>query len=144
MTVWLLPDVEQLLVQYTLDQPEVSALVDQRVYTELPAAKTFPAVRISRYSGAPAIGRPLWLDAALVQVDCWGGPKRLAWQIAETIRAVWADGLVGTHPEGVVSSVDFGEFRDAPDDTEPPAAGKARPRFLFTATVRCHPGFGGS
>lgn len=140
MTVALLPDVEQMLVNFTKAQPEVVALVAPAdIVTELPKNKTFPAVRINRYSSVPVLGRPLWLDAALIHVDVWGGPKKLAWEIAETIRAVWAARLPGAHTEGVVSSVDFGELADQADDLAPTDTGAARPRFFFTATVRVHP-----
>lgn len=135
MTVVLLPDIEQLLSQFLRDQDEVADLVDDRIYTVLPKDKTFPLIRIHRYSGAPAFSRPLHLDQALVQVDCWGGNKKLAWEIAETCRAVCAERLVGSHDEGCVTSVTFGELSDQPDGTfDPP-----RPRFLFSMTVTAHP-----
>jgi hypothetical protein len=135
MTLTLLPDIERLLSTFLRAQPEVQAIVDDRVYTVLPANKIFPLLRLTRVAGAPVMSRPLHLDQALVQVDAFGGSKRLAWQLAETCRAVTAQRLVGGHAEGVVTNVAFGGLSDLPDgEFDPP-----KPRLLFTVTITAHP-----
>lgn len=139
MDLILLPDVERLLSSFARQQDEVTALVDQRVYTMLPASPTFPAVRLTRYGGSPVTDRPLWLDQALVQWDVWGGRKVRAHEIAQTLRAALAARLVGTHDDGVVTGVTFGELRWLPDDTVAADEGLARARYLFTSTVWAHP-----
>lgn len=131
----LLPDIERLYSSFLRAQPEVEALVVDRVYTVLPAEKEWPLVRVTRVAGAPVRPRPLYLDAPLVQVEAFGGSKRLAWQIAETCRAVTAGRLVGVHADGVVTNVDWGALVDSPDvEFDPP-----KPRLLFTATITVHP-----
>lgn len=132
----LLPDTEQLLSQFLRGQDEVAELVEDRVYTVLPNSKTFPLVRVHRFSGAPVRERPLWLDRAFFQIDCWGGANRLAWQVAETCRAVCAERLVGTHDEGVITSCSFGELSNQglDDSFTPP-----KHRYLFTMSVTAHP-----
>lgn len=138
MDLVLLPDVEALLSVFWRAQPEMAAF-GMFIGTELPRSPTFPALRLTRFSGAPTIDLPLWLDAAQVQVDVWGGPKRTANRIAETARATAAARLVGVHDEGVVTQVRMGELRWQPDDDVQPADGVARPRYLFSMTVRAHP-----
>lgn len=135
MAVTLLPDIEQLLSAFLRDQAEVTALVGQRVYTALPTSTTFPAVRLTRFGGAPVRQRPVHLDAADIQLDAFGGPKATALEIAETCRAVIWHRLPGEHAEGIVTGVDLGALAYSPDDTYTPA----KPRYLFTATVYAHP-----
>jgi hypothetical protein len=136
----LLPDVEVLLSEFLRNQPEVTALVTDHVYTEIPKAPAgedtrWPLVRLSRYGGTPVTSIPLWLDQALVQVDVFGGSKRLANRIAETCRAVLDLRLIGVHAAGVVTGVRTSGFGYHPDATYTPA----KPRYLFTATVTLHP-----
>lgn len=147
MTVVLVPDVEQLVSGFLRDQPEVADLVADRVYTEIPTLKAntaewrWPLMRVTRFGGRPAF-TPLHLDAAEMQFDCFGGPKRTAWVIAETCRYLLDRRLPGGHDEGVVTGVDIGRLSWAPDGTFTPA----KPRYLFTATVyvRPHPDLLGS
>lgn len=143
MTVILPVDVERLLSHWLRLQIELTSLdCGQRIYTEIPTNPTFPLVRVTRFGGSPVLSRPLYLDAALVQFDVWGGSKHTAWKIAETSRALLAARLAGdSHGEGVVTGITFGELRWLPDRDYTPA----RPRYLFDATVFAHPaGAGGS
>lgn len=138
----LLVDIEELLVDFLLAQDEVTAFFTtspaDRVYSVLPDTKVFPAVRVTRYGGAPRTQRPLHLDQPIVQVDAFGGPKRTARDIAETCRAAMAKRLVGSHASGIVTAVDFGGFAYSPDPTFN-SNGSARPCYLFRATVTTHP-----
>lgn len=135
MMLVLLPHIERLYSSFLRAQPEVAALVKDRVFTVLPKDKEFPLVRITRIGGAPVVRRPLHLDRALVQVDAFGGSKQLTWEIAETCRAVTALRLVGGHADGVVTDVDWGGLSDVPDpEFDPP-----KPRLLFTVTITAHP-----
>jgi hypothetical protein len=134
LSLVLAPDVERLLVDFLLAQPEVVAIVDDRVCTEFPATKVFPLVRLSQFGSLP-VAQPRWLQTHTVQVDCYGGPKRTAFLLAETVAAVMDDRLIGTHSEGVVSGVSFTGFADLPDATFEPA----KPRRLFVCAVSLHP-----
>lgn len=135
MTVTLLPDVEKLVIGFLLDQDEVTDIAGTSVYSVLPKDKDWPALRVTRFGGLPVLSRPLHLDAATLQIDAFGGPKRQAWLLAETARAVMAERLPGSHDEGQVTAVNFGAFAYVPDVTFDPA----QPRYLFTATVYVHP-----
>jgi hypothetical protein len=135
LTVQLLPDVEKLVIQFLLDQAEVTDICDTEIYSVLPKEKDWPALRVTRFGGVPVLQRPLYLDAATLQIDAFGGPKRQAWLLAETCRAVMADRLPGSHDEGQVTNVAFGALAYVPDVTFEPA----KPRYLFTVTVTVHP-----
>lgn len=136
MAVELLPDVEALVSAWLRADVDVTGLIGQRVYTDLPARdKTWPLVRLTRAGGAPTMSRPLYADRAVIQMDVWGGAKATARDIAETIRQrLCSDDFRGTHPEGVVTAVEVGQFRWLPDTTfDPP-----KPRYIFDLTVSVH------
>lgn len=140
MTVQTLPYIENLLSDFLQDQPEIAALVGPRVVTDLPKGISaddarWPLVRVTRVGGAPVTNQPLWLDAPLVQIEAFGGPKKITQLIAETCRAVIDLRIRGTHDEGVVTGARFGAFRYAPDDVFTPA----KPRTLFLVTLWTHP-----
>lgn len=135
MTVILLPDVEALVSRFLRDQEEISDLVDDRVYTAVPEKPTFPLLLVRRVSGAAVTSRPLHVDAAVLQLDAYGGSKSDARELAETARAVLAARLAGTHDLGVVSGVRFGAMSWLPDVDYSPA----RPRYVADATVTVHP-----
>lgn len=134
MTVSKLPNIQKLLSEFLRGHPEVEALVGERIYTTLPAGhNTWPAVRLTRIGGS-AIPPARVMDRPIVQIDCWGGPKAVALDVAETIAQVIAEELPGRHADGYVyggDSVVFGPLRDMPDTTFDPA----RPRFVFDVTL---------
>jgi len=87
----LLPDVERVLSTWLRAQPEVAALVGDRVYTAFPnRAGDAPLVLVRRWGGEPPFPAPLVLDLATVQLDAYGGSKAQAWEVAATCRAVCA------------------------------------------------------
>lgn len=136
MSAALLPDAERILTGFLVGAPEVAALVADRVFATLPAAPVFPALRLTRWGGIPNPGAPLWLDNADVQVDAWADTKAEARTLAETVRAVLADRLVGDYGDlGVVARVAFGLLAYRPD----PEFAPARPRYVFDLTVTGHP-----
>lgn len=141
----LQPNVEALVVQFLRDQEEVTALVGNRIYTEIPASPDWPLVRVRVYYERPVNGsRPLWLTAHDVQVEAYGGPKSVAWRVAETCRAALTARFEGAYSYGAESSAVSGTvthvavsgLRDLPDEFYSPA----RPRWMFTATAYVHPG----
>lgn len=134
--ITVLPDVERLAATWLRNVADVRAIVDSRVYTAVPNAPTFPLVRLTRIGGEPVMSRPLHLDEAWVQVDCWGGPKATTRLLAETCRGAFAlEAFVGPHDDGVVSGVTFGSFQYLPDDSYEPA----KPRYWFTLHIFVHP-----
>lgn len=138
MTLRLLPDAERLLSAFVRAQAEVTALVSDRVYTMLPATKEFPLVRLQRVGGttdATPNDDALLRDAAVLQVEAYGGPKSVAWQLADTLRACIAQRITGTHPTGYVERWEIGSTRYLPDDTFDPA----KPRVIFDVTLYLRP-----
>lgn len=135
MTVTLLPDVEKVISAYLRSRTEVTALVGDRIYTEIPKTPTFPLVRLTRVGGAPITSRPLHIDQAIVQVDVFGGPKTQARLLAETCRHVLSEAHEATHTGASVDDVVFGAFQWLPDPSFEPT----KPRYSFDAAITVHP-----
>lgn len=141
MSLELLPDAEKVFSAYLRSRTEITALVDNHVWTELPGLNKdtpewrFPAIRVVRIGGRPGLQRPLYIDEPLLQLDVWGGPKALAHEIAATARAVLAEAHLATHDSAVVVTVDIGSLSYLPDQDLTPA----RPRYTFDATATLHP-----
>lgn len=138
MTLRLLPDAERLLSTFWRAQVEVTAIVDDRVYTTFPSTKVWPAVRLQRVGGNPEAtpndDALLW-EAAVLQVDAYGGPKAQAWELADVLRSTAQQRLRGPHATGLVERVVLGSTRYLPDpDYEP-----ARPRVVFDLTIYLRP-----
>jgi len=133
----ILPDAERILSSYLRSRSEITALVDQRVYTELPKKKTdrvFPLVRVSRIGGGPTTS-PNFLDRALVSFDAFGGTKYQARELAATISFV-LDEIAGyTIHDGYSTGSSPGSYRYLPDDSFEPA----KPRYLLDAVVFLRP-----
>jgi hypothetical protein len=128
-------DAEQLLSAWLAARPEIAAIVEDRVVTVAPNRAVFPMLKVSQIAGTPVYSRPLFLDEAYIQIDAYGGPKVLARQLIDLTRQALADDLVGIHPQGVVTSVRFGDLSYLPDDAYMPA----HPRFIAMASIYTHP-----
>lgn len=134
-SVTLLPNVEALVSAFLSDQAEVTALVEDRVYTALLKGVEFPCIRVTQFADEKVTQRPLWVVTAQLQIDGFGGTKSQAWAAANTAQGVMAARLEGVHDDGVVTHVTFGPMSDVPDrDYEP-----NRPHFEFVAFVTAHP-----
>lgn len=132
------PNAELLVSTFLRMDPDVQAIFGDEVYTELPVGHdTWPAARITRAGGAPAFAEPLVLDEPLIQVDVWGGPKVMAEQGAQTIRAALSTRLPFTvSGKGILGGVTaFGGLRYIPDVTYDPA----RPRYVFDVSLVTRP-----
>jgi hypothetical protein len=129
-------DVERIVSQFLRANTAVTELVDDRVYSELPKAAEWPAVRLNRVGGGPAT-QPARLDLARIQIDVWGGTKANARTIAATVLAVLGDELPGVYDGGVsvVTAVRLGTLRYSPDETFTPA----KPRYIGEVSVYSHP-----
>lgn len=136
-------DIERLVSIYERSDDGVTDIVEQRVYTEIPARPTFPLLRMTLIGGSPIFSRPLHLDAPIIQFDAYGGPKVQARALADAVRASLGDDFLGTHDFGaeegdltaVVTGVDFGELAYVPDTEYDPA----KPRYTFEVTIYTHP-----
>jgi hypothetical protein len=134
-----LPDAEVLVTTFLRQDPDVTALVGDEVYSTLPAKQaTWPVVRVTRVGGS---ADPLGIiDFPLVQVDVWGGPKTTAQDIAQAMRTAFATRLplrlgdLGTLALGPGDGA-LGSLRDLPDETFDPA----RPRYIFDVRLLTRP-----
>ncbi|HEY7621685.1 MAG TPA: hypothetical protein VH834_18035 [Solirubrobacteraceae bacterium] len=128
----LIPDAERLVSAYLRERPRMQALVGERIYTAFPAqAGEGALLLIQRVGGEPPLSHPLVVDAAELQLDAYGGPKVLAYELAATARAELAVLEGQVRPEGNVSAVRFGALRWLPDDTYD----QPRPRYLLDVTL---------
>lgn len=134
MTLQLLPDAERMLSAYLRSSSELALLVEDRVYTAVPANPVFPLVRLTRTGGPPPT-ELYWIDGPMIQVDAWGGTKAQTRQAAETCRGlIYA--LRGTvQGDTVISAVKGGGLQYLPDDSYEPA----KPRYLFVVSLVTHP-----
>lgn len=138
-TLAVLPDIEQVLVAYFRSRTEVTTL-SSSIGTRTPADTTTSWVRITRIGGVPVRNRPLHADAALVQLDFYGGDnvadaRGEAHALMAAARAVLAEIHEATLDDAVVTGVTFGSAPRIPDrDFEP-----ARERYAATVTVYFHP-----
>lgn len=136
MALTLPINVEALISTWLAGQAEITALVEDRVYTAIPGDPDWPLLRIHRVGGAPPFTRPLWVDRARIQFDAYGGTKAQARTLADTTRALLSERILGTHDDhGVVTAVNLGTLRYLPDDDFDPA----RPRYVGDAVVTTHP-----
>lgn len=128
-------DCERLVSGWLRARPEISAIVDDRVVTEMPNRAVFPLLRLTLIGGAPVFSTPLYLDQAVLQFDAYGGPKVVARSLIDAVRAALATDLSGTQPAGVVTGVRFHELLYQPDvEYDPP-----KPRYVSSASIYTHP-----
>lgn len=133
--VIILPDVELLVRNFLIAQPETVAITDTRWYSELPKTKAFPVGRVHQFNSLRSTTRARWLSTSVLQIEAYGGPKATAKLLAETAAGVIEARLPGVHDEGVVTGVVTYGMRDEPDTEFAPA----QPRWLFIAEITAHP-----
>jgi hypothetical protein len=132
----ILPNMEAVLSQFYRDQPEVEALVGDRVYTAIPkGAGGAPLVRVTLIGDEKVTSRPLWIARFVIQTEAYGGTKAQAHELARTLEGVLHARAIGVQDLAVIVGVDGGAMIDLPDEEYEPA----RPRFLFTSTITAHP-----
>lgn len=134
--LWIPPNMEALVSAFLRDQPELTDLVDDRIYTAIPKDATYPLVRVVQLLDTPA-GAPLYSVAFDMQIEAFGGSKAEAWRIASTARALIDARLLGEYSGfGVVNGSTPGALLDLPDEDFTPA----KPRWLFSSTIYGRPG----
>lgn len=124
-------DVEALTVNALLDDAGVSALVSNRVYTDLPAGPRFPLALVTRIGGVT--DSVYHLDAATVQVEGWAKERTDALDLTAAALSALMH-LEGNYDEGVVSGArPFTGIGYLPDSAS------STPRYIFRLTIFCHP-----
>lgn len=138
-TVQPIVDVEAMVSTFLREQPEVTALVGDRVYTDLPHDRTYPLVLLTRIGGGYVISRPLWLINATIQLDTFGGTHKQAFKVAEACLSTMAARMVCQRPEGCCTGVVVDDITYNPEIDFLDSTGHSRPRFTAVASVLAHP-----
>lgn len=139
MTTATAPDVEAIITTLLRDDPGIIALVGDRVYSELPHTREYPLVLVTRVGGGYLINRPLWLDAAQVEIHAYGGSHRDAQVLLGTCLGVLAERLVRRHLAGAVTKFSVSATAYSPDSDSIDSQGHGRPRFIAETVVCVHP-----
>jgi len=131
-------DVEALIATFLRGQPNVTAIVADRVYTDIPHHPEYPLVLITRTGGGSLYKD--WLEAADVEINAFGGPHKLAYSLASACISAMTSAMAGvTHTEGVVTKVKAGSIAYNPDPEVADTQGHSRPRFTVSVVVTAHP-----
>lgn len=138
-------DLEAIVSQWLRTQLEVTTIVAQRVYTDLPnaAGRAYPLLLVSR-TGSVFRDRN-WVENVTLRLDCWGDNHGQARNLASTAMSVLHARLVGRYPagaiaaSGAVTGVDLGSMSYEPDPETADQAGHARPRYVAVTNVYTHP-----
>jgi hypothetical protein len=147
MTTAALVDAEMAASRWLRADPGVTALAGDRIYTEAPADKAWPMLRVFRVGGDPD-PNPYWLDRPDLQIDAWGGSKRDAYTLLETAmralrRLTTRAGREALEPAdqalGILARIAYTGLLYLPDPDVPTRAGAPRPRYLVTANATIHP-----
>jgi hypothetical protein len=132
-------NVELILSAFLRAQPEVTALVEDRIYTDLPHTRTYPLVVFSRTGGGYTTKQPYWLESAEITLEAWGGTHKQAQLIASTCLDVMSARLRGRYPEGSVTGLAETALAYEPEVDLSDDSGHSRPRYVLTANVLAHP-----
>lgn len=133
-----LPDLQQIVIEFLLSCEDVTDFFTtepfDRVYSQFPKTKVWPAVRVTQFNDQPVRQNPLHIIRASLQIEAFGGRKKTAKRLAETCRSLLHSDLPDTYDDGVITNVESFGMRDLPDETFTPA----QPRWLFVAVVTAH------
>jgi hypothetical protein len=130
-------DIEALVVHFLQAQPEVIALVNDKVYTDMPHDRPYPLVLVNRTGGGSIYRNHL--EEAEVSLSAYGGTHRQSYVLMDVCLSAMQDALVGAHPEGVVTKFRASSYAYEPDPDSADKSGHARPRYTATAAVTAHP-----
>lgn len=135
MAVELQVDVARAVALALRASVELDGLAD-RIYTATPAnVGGDPFVLVRRVGGDPVLPRPAVLDAAELQVDCYGGSlrdsSRWARRVAAVLELLEGELVDDGEWQAVVAGVRPGPLRELPDEVFEPS----RPRHVLDFTV---------
>lgn len=133
----MIPSCEQILSAWLRDQSTITSIVGDHVYTTTPnePKEKMPMIRLTRIGGEPPMSRPLHIDRATIQVDCFGGSKYTSETLAHTARGLICDSFPGTRDDAVICNVMPRGLSYSPDETYSPPV----PRYMFDVEITLHP-----
>lgn len=132
-------DIEALLSAFLRDQPDLQALVGDRVYTDLPHQRVYPLVVFTRTAGGYLTGPPYWLESAAIVLSAYGGTHKQAHTIATTCLSLMTQGLRGSYPQGAITGLKDIDLAYDPDVDTSDDTGHSRPRYLLSLKLTAHP-----
>ncbi len=144
---YFLVDAEALLIAWLLDVADLTAIVGDNIYVDIPGQiddetpneDLFPLVRVNLIGGKQTGNPALWVDHPSLQIDVFGrigdGARVEARRCVDIIRREMAFTFIGAHEQGVVAHVIFHGTRSTPDTTFKPP----RPHFHFDIDITTHP-----
>ncbi len=140
-----MPDAKALVAAYLRAQPEVQALVADRVYGEIPNPAVYPLATLTVVPGPGEAVRER-LDEVHLQVDAWsalreeGGSPEEAQTVAAVLRAaiLAEERITGEQPLDVPIGIVQGT-KDIMGPQELPDPVTARPRYIFEVAIFVHP-----
>lgn len=132
-------NVELILSTFLRAQPELTALVGDRIYTDLPHKREYPLVSLSRTGGGYTTKQPFWLESAEITLEAVGGTHKQAQEIASVCLNLMAARLRGRYPEGSITGLADNTLAYDPDTDLSDDSGTSRPRYILTANVLAHP-----
>lgn len=145
MSAPVLPDIEDAVIAFLLLDSDLEAIVDARIYAELPAGAVYPCVTARRISGRT--GNPRWLGTVTIEVAGWGHRddahgRRDARDACEyAVRALQDATNTLSQDALLCGPIATNDPRSIPDQITP---GVANPRFIAEVTLTYHPAAAGS
>ena len=130
-------DIEALITTFLRAQTLVTDLVSDRVYSDMPHDREYPLVLVNRVGGGFTYKNHL--EEADVEISSYGGTHKQAYTLAAACLTSMAAGIVGSHPDGVVTKVKATATTYSPETDSQDPQGHSRPRVILSATVTAHP-----
>jgi hypothetical protein len=133
VTVQLMPSIEAVVSSGLRADPQIAAIVEDRVFTVLPNNQEFPLLLITRLGGEHITlpPPPLWVEDAFIQWDCYADTKYVASLLMETVRAVLVSWIGTVRGDAVVINFQPGSIIWLPDDSYAPV----KPRYVIDGTL---------
>lgn len=135
-------DIERLLVALLRNDSEVNAVLQEKIYAELPSGVGRPVCRLSRLPGLPRnSAQPPWLSRSSVDFDVWGVTKIQAFTAISTVQEVLlAQPRTQTFwDHGELVYVSATDPMYLPDPDWPDSKGRPGPRYHMTTRITAHP-----
>lgn len=129
-----LPNVEVLAIAYLLTLAPVTAIVEDRVSSDLPSSTTFPYLQVIVYDDDPR-STPLHFVEFKLQISAYANAKVVAHDLAAAARAGLHNAPNVDHDLARVTSTRTRGWGYRPDTSYTPA----KPRYTFDASLFIHP-----
>ncbi len=140
-----LPDIEAAVIAYLLADLDLGAIVDDRIYAELPTGVVYPCLTARTISGRAGV--PRWIGSATFELAGWGhrndaNARRDARDACEAAVRALNDLANTTSLDALLCGpLATNGPRSIPDQI---STGVTNPRFTAEVTLSYHPALTGS